>query len=69
MHPVSYRASDGMLLHGYVLLPSGIAPDTAPLIACLHGGLIGDITNYVTGSRYRAGSRDQRGRAVLIGHF
>lgn len=40
MHPVSYRARDGMLLHGYVLLPSGIAPGKAPLIAWLHGGPI-----------------------------
>jgi dienelactone hydrolase len=40
MHPVSYRASDGMLLHGYVLLPGGLAPDTVPLIAWLHGGPI-----------------------------
>jgi hypothetical protein len=30
MHPVSYRARDGMLLHGYVLLPSGVAPRSAP---------------------------------------
>ena len=30
MHPVSYRARDGMLLHGYVLLPSGVPPATAP---------------------------------------
>jgi dipeptidyl aminopeptidase/acylaminoacyl peptidase len=40
MHPVSYRARDGMLLHGYVLLPSGIAPGNAPLIAWIHGGPI-----------------------------
>jgi len=40
MHAVSYRARDGMLLHGYVMLPSGIASRSAPLIAWLHGGPI-----------------------------
>jgi dipeptidyl aminopeptidase/acylaminoacyl peptidase len=38
MHPVSYRARDGMLLHGYVMLPRGIRSAKAPLIAWLHGG-------------------------------
>lgn len=36
--PVSYRASDDFLLHGYVLLPAGVALADAPLIAMLHGG-------------------------------
>lgn len=36
--PVSWRARDGMLLHGYVYLPRGVALDKAPLIAWLHGG-------------------------------
>ena len=40
MHPVSYRASDGMLIHGYVMLPSGVAPQKAPIVAWLHGGPI-----------------------------
>jgi len=37
-HPVSWRAGDGMSLHGYVYLPHGTALDKAPLIAWLHGG-------------------------------
>ncbi|HET9485122.1 MAG TPA: prolyl oligopeptidase family serine peptidase, partial [Xanthomonadales bacterium] len=36
--PVSWRASDGMLLHGYVWLPRGIDPATAPIVAWPHGG-------------------------------
>jgi hypothetical protein len=36
--PVTWRARDGMALHGYVYLPRGIAPAKAPLIAWLHGG-------------------------------
>ena len=37
-HPVSWRAGDGMLLHGYVYLPLGTPLGKAPLIAWLHGG-------------------------------
>ncbi len=40
MQPISYRAPDGMLLHGYVLLPSGVVSSKAPLIAWIHGGPI-----------------------------
>jgi dipeptidyl aminopeptidase/acylaminoacyl peptidase len=36
--PAAWRAGDGMLLHGYVHLPGGVALDKAPLIAWLHGG-------------------------------
>lgn len=36
--PISYRASDGMRLHGYVYLPPGLAPGRVPLIARVHGG-------------------------------
>ncbi|MGH8108375.1 MAG: alpha/beta fold hydrolase [Arenimonas sp.] len=36
--PVSWRARDGMVLHGYVYLPQGVALGKAPLIAWLHGG-------------------------------
>jgi len=66
MHPVSYRARDGMLLHGYVLLPSGIAPGTAPLIAWLHGGPITRIYD-----RYDASMQllVNRGYAVFVPNF
>lgn len=36
--PVSWRASDGMRLHGFVLLPPGVDARHAPLIANIHGG-------------------------------
>lgn len=39
--PVTWRASDGMLLHGYVYLPLGLDPAKAPIIAWLHGGPFG----------------------------
>ena len=66
MHPVNYRASDGMLLHGYVLLPSGIAPGTAPLIACLHGGPISRMYD-----EYNGGIQllVNRGYAVFVPNF
>jgi dipeptidyl aminopeptidase/acylaminoacyl peptidase len=36
--PLHYRASDGRILHGYVLLPRGRDLREVPLIAWLHGG-------------------------------
>ena len=37
---VYYRASDGMQVHGFVLLPPGVDPARAPLVAQVHGGPI-----------------------------
>ena len=34
----SWRASDGMLLHGFLQLPAGVDPARAPLVANVHGG-------------------------------
>jgi dipeptidyl aminopeptidase/acylaminoacyl peptidase len=66
MHPVRYRASDGMLLHAYVSLPEGIAPGTAPLIAWLHGGPISRMYD-----EYHGGIQllVNRGYAVFIPNF
>lgn len=66
MHPVCYRATDGMLLHGYLLLPDGIAPGTAPLIAWLHGGPISRMYD-----EYNGGIQllVNRGYAVFIPNF
>lgn len=36
--PVSWRASDGMRLHGFVSLPPGRAAATLPLVVLPHGG-------------------------------
>lgn len=41
--PISWRASDGMLLHGYLYLPRGVAAAKAPLIAWIHGGPIARV--------------------------
>ena len=38
--PVSYTASDGARVHGFLLLPPGVDPARAPLIAQVHGGPI-----------------------------
>ena len=37
-HPVSYRASDGMTIHGYLTLPPGRAAAGLPLMTLVHGG-------------------------------
>jgi dipeptidyl aminopeptidase/acylaminoacyl peptidase len=34
----SWRASDGMRLHGFLMVPPGIHPSRAPLVALVHGG-------------------------------
>lgn len=36
--PVAWRASDGMLLHGYLTLPRGLAPGRLPIVTLVHGG-------------------------------
>jgi hypothetical protein len=36
--PFAYRASDGMPIHGYVLVPHGVDPARAPIVAHVHGG-------------------------------
>jgi len=37
-HPVSYRASDGMMIYGYLTLPPGRAAAEVPLMTLVHGG-------------------------------
>lgn len=36
--PFSYRASDGMLLHGFLAVPAGADPARTPLVVQVHGG-------------------------------
>lgn len=38
--PLSYRASDGVRVHGFLLLPPGADPARLPLVAHVHGGPI-----------------------------
>lgn len=64
--PVSWRASDGMLLHGYVYLPHGVALAKAPLIAWLHGGPFGRLEdNYDARMQLLA----NRGYVVFLPNF
>lgn len=41
MQPVSYKARDGLLLHGYLTLPLGREPKNLPLVIHPHGGPFG----------------------------
>lgn len=38
MEPVALTARDGLLLHGFLTLPVGIAPRDLPLVMVVHGG-------------------------------
>ncbi len=37
-HAISYRASDGMAIHGYLTLPRGADAAQVPLVTMVHGG-------------------------------
>jgi dipeptidyl aminopeptidase/acylaminoacyl peptidase len=38
MQPISYKASDGLIVHGYLTLPVGVAPKNLPMVLFPHGG-------------------------------
>ena len=38
MEPISYRARDGLLIHGYLTLPKGFKPEGLPVIVNPHAG-------------------------------
>ena len=38
MQPISYTARDGMVIHGYLTLPSGVEAKNLPLVVNPHGG-------------------------------
>ena len=38
MKPISYAASDGLTIHGYLTLPVGVAPKSLPMVLFVHGG-------------------------------
>ena len=38
MKPVSYKARDGMIIHGYLTLPKGIEAKNLPVVMFIHGG-------------------------------
>ncbi len=64
--PVTYRASDGMPLHGYVTLPPGRAAATAPLVTLVHGG---PWSRYDNGYTVLAQFLASRGVAVFQPNF
>jgi dipeptidyl aminopeptidase/acylaminoacyl peptidase len=38
MQPITYAASDGLTVHGYLTLPVGVAPKNLPMVLYVHGG-------------------------------
>ncbi|MFH0980384.1 MAG: S9 family peptidase [Planctomycetota bacterium] len=38
MEPVSFKARDGLTLHGYLTTPPGIEPKNLPMVLLVHGG-------------------------------
>jgi dipeptidyl aminopeptidase/acylaminoacyl peptidase len=38
MKPVTFRARDGLKLHGYLTTPAGVSPNGLPLVLLVHGG-------------------------------
>lgn len=38
MKPIKFQARDGMMLHGYLTLPSGVEPRNLPTVLLVHGG-------------------------------
>jgi acetyl esterase/lipase len=64
--PFDYTASDGMLVHGYLLLPPGADPAHLPLIAQVHGG---PINHFRPGYDAIAELLANRGYAVFQTNF
>lgn len=63
---VSYRASDGVLVHGFVLLPPGVDAAHAPLIVQVHGG---PLNHFRTGFDGVAQFLANRGHVVFQSNF
>ena len=64
--PFAYRASDGMRVHGFLLLPPGADPARVPLVAQVHGGPINHFRpGYDSSSQLLA----NRGYAVFQTNF
>ncbi|UCF79798.1 MAG: S9 family peptidase [Candidatus Eiseniibacteriota bacterium] len=38
MKPISFKARDGLVIHGYLTLPVGLAPEKSPMVLNVHGG-------------------------------
>lgn len=62
MKPISYKARDGLTIHGYLTLPVGVEPKKLPAIVVVHGGPeTRDTWGYDTEAQLLA----NRGMAVL----
>jgi dienelactone hydrolase len=61
--PISYRARDGLEIHGYLTMPEGLAGRRVPLVLLPHGGPFGirDTWGYHAEAQFLA----SRGYAVL----
>ena len=64
--PLAYRASDGMLVRGFLLLPPGADPARVPLVAQVHGG---PINHFRPGFDGLAQLLANRGYAVFQSNF
>lgn len=62
----AYRASDGMRVHGFLLLPPGADPARVPLVAQVHGG---PINHFRAGYDGIAQLLANRGYAVFQSNF
>ena len=63
---IAYTASDGMRVHGFVLLPPGVDAKRAPLIAQVHGG---PINHFRAGYDGTAQFLANRGYVVFQSNF
>ncbi|MEO5565342.1 MAG: prolyl oligopeptidase family serine peptidase [Luteimonas sp.] len=64
--PFNYTASDGMRVHGFLLLPPGVDPARAPLVSQVHGG---PINHFRPGYDAIAQLLANRGYAVFQANF
>ena len=64
--PFSYAASDGLRVHGFLLLPPGADPARVPLVAQVHGG---PINHFRAGYDGIAQLLANRGYAVFQSNF
>ncbi|MDQ3753820.1 MAG: S9 family peptidase [Acidobacteriota bacterium] len=66
MQPISFQATDGMTIHGYLTLPVGSTPKNLPMVLNVHGGPWGrDVWGLDTEAQWLA----NRGYAVLQVNF
>ncbi len=62
MQPITFRARDGMQIHGFLTLPVGVEPKNLPLVEYVHGG---PWSRFGWGMDSRAQWYANRGYAVL----